>query len=307
MNEPRYQGTAIDLGGIRIDAIAECEAVPVSRAMLFPDLTADALSAHVDWMTPDFYDPATDCFLLRRQSWLVRTAALTMVVDCGGGEKQDRAQASSGLDKSGWLPNLLALGVAPDAVGVVVNTHIHPDNVGWNTRLIEGKWVPTFPNAEYLIGRTELAHWFGEAIKRPDLGGPMLDDSVLPVLDAGLGRFVEGVHQIADGIVAEPVHGHTPGQMMVRLTGTNGEAVIAADVMHQPLQVRLPELSTGFCSDRAAAAATRRDFLVRFCGTPTIILPTHFRRGTAGRIVAAAGGYEYWFGVPDRLKASPAH
>lgn len=295
-------GAVLDLGGMRVDAIVEFDALPVPRAMLFPDLDDAAAAVDAGWMAPDFLDPATDCFLLRHQGWLVRTPRLTMVVDCAAGDAGTAAAAPRG--RSDWCSNLAALGVDPQAVDIVVNTHLHAGHVGWNTRSTADGRVPTFAKADYLIGRNELEYWFTEDLRGPAPQRRLLDDHVLPVLDAGLGRFVDQSHEITEGVILEPAYGHTPGHMIVRLTGGDGEAVIAADVMHQPLQVRRPDLSSGFCVDRTVAAATRRAFLRRFCDTPTVILPTHFRRGTAGLIVAAEDGYDYRFGIPENLKAT---
>ena len=157
---------------------------------------------------------------------------------------------------------LADIGVGPEDIDLVMCTHLHPDHVGWNTRLLDGRWVPTFPNAKYLFARTELEHWLAEAdatgLSRT---GDYVADSVMPVLEAKREVIVETDHAIEDGVWLEPLPGHTPGQFGVHLNSGDAEAVISGDMMHHMLQCHLPHWSTNFCTDQDAARQTRRAFL----------------------------------------------
>ena len=97
----------------------------------------------------------------------------------------------------------------PNSIDTVLCTHLHVDHVGWNTMLRDGKWVPTFPRARYLMGRAEYEHWRDNPA-RPDMQ-PILADSVTPILDAGLAQLVETDHRICDELSLVPTVGHTPG------------------------------------------------------------------------------------------------
>ena len=92
-----------------------------------------------------------------------------------------------------FLDDLSAAGFPPESIDVVLCTHLHVDHVGWNTRLEDGRWVPTFPRARYLFARREWEHWSTE---RDDDTQRIMADSVKPVLDAGLADLVETDHRV---------------------------------------------------------------------------------------------------------------
>jgi glyoxylase-like metal-dependent hydrolase (beta-lactamase superfamily II) len=156
------------------------------------------------------------------------------------------------------------------------------DHVGWNTRLDNGPWVPTFPRARHLFARTEWEHWSRE---RDDDARRIMADSVKPVLDAGLATLVEMDHRVSDELWLEPTPGHTPGHVSVRLRSGDGDAVITGDLMHHPVQIAEPGWGSHFDSDVEQARKTRRAFCERYADAPVIVLGTHFHHPTAGRIV----------------------
>jgi glyoxylase-like metal-dependent hydrolase (beta-lactamase superfamily II) len=182
------------------------------------------------------------------------------------------------------LDDLHAAGVAPERVDVVVCTHLHVDHVGWNTRLVGGRWVPTFPNATYLFTGEEWEYWRHEK-------DACIADSVEPVVAAGQARLVDSDHAIDPWLRFEPSPGHTPGHVCLRLSTGAGEAVFAGDLMHRTVQVAEPQWSSRFCYDPKRAAATRRAFVERHADTGTLILPAHFPR--AGYIVREDGGHHF--------------
>jgi len=194
-----------------------------------------------------------------------------------------------------FLEDLRAAGVAPEAVDVVICTHLHVDHVGWNTRLADGRWVPTFPRARYLFARREWEHWTSE---EEDGTKRILADSVAPVLDAGLAELVEMDHRVSDGIWLEPTPGHTPGHVSVRLHADGADAVITGDLMHHPVQVAEPAWQSAFDTDPAQARATRRAFCARYADRPVDVLGTHFHHPTAGRIVSHRDAWRFVVGEP---------
>jgi glyoxylase-like metal-dependent hydrolase (beta-lactamase superfamily II) len=165
----------------------------------------------------------------------------------------------------------------------VLCTHLHVDHVGWNTMLLDGKWVPTFPKAKYLMGRVEYEHW-STSSAREDMKH-VVTDSVKPILDAGLATLVETDQRISPEISLIPTLGHTPGHVSVRITSRGEEALITGDFMHHPCQIAHPEWSTLADSNPEQGIQTRWDMFNRLAETPILVIGTHFAGATAGRIV----------------------
>ena len=150
------------------------------------------------------------------------------------------------------------------------------------------RWVPTFPNARYLIVRDEWDHW---SAKPDHWHGNVFGDSVRPVFDAGLVDLVAPGHRVTDEVTLEPTPGHTPGHTSVRIRSSGAEAVITGDLMHHPVQCAHPEWSSSADDDPATATSTRHAFLAAQAGTPTLVIGTHFAAPHAGHIVCDGATY----------------
>jgi glyoxylase-like metal-dependent hydrolase (beta-lactamase superfamily II) len=200
-----------------------------------------------------------------------------------------------------FLEKLAEAGHPPESVDVVLCTHLHIDHVGWNTRLVEGRWVPTFPNARYLFGRIELEHWLASA---GDEDRRIMADSVRPVLDAGLADAVEPDHVVTGEVRLEPTPGHTPGHVSVRIRSQGREAVITGDLMHHPVQCAEPLWQSHFDVDPDAARATRRRFLEQQADRDVLVLGTHFAAPTAGHVVRAGAAWEFRPELPPEPDAA---
>src|SRR5262245_24727338 len=285
---------SIDLGGIVIRDVLEFAGPRFRPHELLPDSTPERIAVHRSWMEPDLYDAARDLLWIDRRSYIVQTRHHTILVDTCVGEDKERTRPSFHHLRSPWMGNFRTLGLAPEAVDVVFCTHMHADHVGWNTRLANGRWVPTFPNARYLFGRIELDFCRSELARRPDPDGPILEDSVLPIIDAGQAVLVDDSYEIEPGVFLELTAGHTPGHLCLHLQGTR-RAVLTGDLMHHPVQVWEPQWNSCFCLDAARSRQTRQDFLQRHCETDALILPTHFGRGAAGRVMSRPGGFRFDF------------
>ena len=212
---------------------------------------------------------------------------------CIGNDKSREGHPNVHMRKTDWLAQLAAGGAAPEEVDFVLCTHLHVDHVGWNTRLVEGRWVPTFPNAKYLIARTEFDHARIEARERPeaDLGG--FADSVLPVVEAGQAVMIDTDYAMDDTLWLEPTPGHTPGHVCIRVASRGAAAVISGDVVHHPVQYAEPDWNSGFCIDAEEARSTRRAFLDRYAETGTRVLPAHFATPTVGTIERAGDAWGF--------------
>jgi glyoxylase-like metal-dependent hydrolase (beta-lactamase superfamily II) len=213
-------------------------------------------------------------------SFLVETPKAKVVVDTAVGNSKSRAAEHFNMLDTGFPANFRAIW-NPDDVDAVVSTHLHVDHVGWNTRLEGGAWVPMFGGATYYFVEREYLHWKKFADNN-DAGNPMFDaanvfnDSVRPVVDAGLATFVEPEATLVPEVSLIASHGHTPGHVSVLIESSGDSAVITGDLMHTPCQIGCPEWSSVYDADPAAAAATRQAFLDRFADTGTLVIGTHF-------------------------------
>jgi glyoxylase-like metal-dependent hydrolase (beta-lactamase superfamily II) len=281
--------TTFSRGDIAIDRIVELE-VPFSAALSFlPDLRPEILDEHRSWLTPRALDPQGNlifCF----QSYVVRTPHHTILIDSCVGNHKDRTAFPAMHMKSDdtYMRALKSAGLTVDDIDFVLCTHLHFDHVGWNTRLADGRWVPTFPNARYLFAQREYAHWTEQHAKTPVA---CIADSVLPIVEAKQAELVRSDHALDDHVRLLPTPGHTPDHFSVCLGRGRDDAIITGDVLHSPLQARYPELSMRADFDRKQAAVTRRSLLERCCDTGTLCCTAHFPTPSAGRITRWDDGF----------------
>ena len=283
------------VGGIEWHRIIESEEPDFDVGFLLPDATPEALAPHRAWLEPRFLDPASNKLVMAMQSYLLRTRHRTILVDaCVGNHKERRFHAPwAHRTSTRWLDNLAAVGLAPDDIDFVMCTHLHADHVGWNTRLLDGRWVPTFPNARYLFARTEYEHWIEVNKGGKKYSDGCIDDSVLPVVEAGQAEIVADDYAFDDEISFALAPGHTPGHVAIGLASQGKRAVLSGDVCHTPLQCREPGWSAVGCSDRAQSAATRRAFLERHCDTGTLVMTAHFPSPSVGFVRARGEAFDW--------------
>jgi glyoxylase-like metal-dependent hydrolase (beta-lactamase superfamily II) len=266
------------IGEATVTAVKEIE-VPLPAAALIPDAVPENLAPH-PWLWPHYVDD-TGKLRVMIQALLVRSGGRRIVVDtCVGNDKERTFSAFDHL-ATGLLDELAAVDFARDRVDTVVCTHLHVDHVGWNTILQDGKWVPTFPNARYLVAREEWEYWREHDDREY---GDVLGDSVAPIFDAGLVDLIEPDHRITDEVCLESTAGHTPGHLSVRISSAGAEAVITGDLMHHPSQCAHPEWASSADVDPQAARATRRAFLERHADSPVLVIGTHFASRSAGHV-----------------------
>ena len=281
------------IGDMTVSRIVEYEGPIFPPGFLFPDADEDTLRANADWLQPAFIDPETGHLIMSFHSYVVRTPRHTILVDTCLGNHKHRPQRDFWHMRDGpYIADLAAMGIAPEDVDFVMCTHLHVDHVGWNTRLVDGRWVPTFPNARYLFGRRELEHWQSVAAAAPDapVNHGSYQDSVLPVVEAGQAVLVDDGHTLDDGIWVEDAPGHTPGNAMISLKSAQGNAVLTGDTIQHPLQLARPDWSSAFCDDPALSRESRTRLIEGAADTDTLVLTGHFPDPVAGRIVSAAGG-----------------
>jgi len=275
------------VGEVRISRVVEIEGASPGT-FLFAEATPERLLQHA-WLKPRFLTDegktigSIHCFA-------VESAGRRIVVDTCVGNDKPREVKAWNLRQGRFLADLAEAGFARESVDTVLCTHLHVDHVGWNTMLAGGRWVPTFPKARYLFGRAEWAHWSG-ATEGTDW--QVQDDSVRPVLEAGLADLVDSDHRLTDEVFLEPTPGHTPGHVSVRISSRGADAVITGDLMHHPVQCAEHGWASRFDVDPEMARRTRRAFLERYADRPVLVLGTHFATPTGGRIVRDGKGYRF--------------
>ncbi|MBV9996260.1 MAG: MBL fold metallo-hydrolase [Caulobacteraceae bacterium] len=268
------------VGAVKVTRVVEIE-IPIAYRAERPFLkgaTPEALRA-IPWLFPHF---VTDDGSIRLSihALLVEAPGLRLVVDTCLGNDKPRKLMPEPL-ATDFLRQLESAGWKREAVDAVVCTHLHVDHVGWNTMLENGKWVPTFPKARYLIGRRELEHWTAEGNEEQQ---QILADSVRPIFDAGLAELVDPDYRISPEVRLIPTAGHTPGHVSVMIESQGERAVITGDMSHHPCQMVHPDWCPEVDCDPAAATAMRRRMFAEWADQPILVIGTHYAGPTAGHV-----------------------
>ncbi len=284
----------LNIGNFAIDCVVDLERPFLHAQTFFPDLTDDMFAdcrrvlPKAD-LTPD--GRLQMCF----QSFLLRTGRHTILIDTCCGNGKDRASRPDFHHlNTNYIGALAEAGVKPEQVDFVMCTHLHWDHVGWNTRLLDGKWVPTFPNARYIIGRTEYDYW-DTRFQRGEEGIHLTSfaDSVLPVMREGRAVLVDDDYELDKGLWLEPCPGHSPGHVLINLASNGAHGLVSGDVIHHRIQLAFPEMSTIADTDRALARTNREALIARLADSPTILVPAHFPPPVFGRVVRSEQGFAY--------------
>ena len=289
------QGTRI--GNFEVHRVAEYEGPFLAPHEFFPDFDPEVVRANADLLGPRLIDPASGKLMFSFHTFVIKTAHHTILIDsCLGNDKERPSRPQFHLMRSNYLGDLAAVGVKPEDVDFVMCTHLHWDHVGWNTRLDNGRWVPTFPNARYVMAQREYSHWEGVHKQGDDTPHRRaFEDSVLPVVRTGQSQLVDDNFALEDGLWFEPTPGHTPGNVVIHARSLDETTVFMGDVIHHPVQLIKPEWSTFACSDRELSRRTRTRLIEEHAERGTRLLPAHFPSPTAGRILRHRGAYRYAF------------
>jgi glyoxylase-like metal-dependent hydrolase (beta-lactamase superfamily II) len=270
----------ITLGNVTITRVWEYfGSVEMTPDTFFPESPKEVWNGGASWLTPHFLDSETNIVNSAIQTWLLRSGGKTILVDTGVGNHKDRPYAPVwNRLETGFLANLARAGVAPEDVDIVINTHLHIDHVGWNTYLNGRQWIPTFPNATYLMPKDDFDFWNPENDHKPLLGRGnqnVFEDSVAPVHQAGQTLLWENSHQIDADLRLDAAPGHTPGSSVLTLTSGTDRAVFVGDMLHSPVQILEPDSNSCFCEDPAGARATRRKVLGWAADNNALVIPAH--------------------------------
>ena len=280
MNQGKWR-----IGDVTVTRVVEIEATG-GMSRVIPDAKRERLK-EIPWMYPHFADE-NGRMRGAIHALIVEAPDRTIMVDTCVGNDKERGNPAWNQLQTAFLDDMEKAGYVLDAIDNVLCTHLHIDHVGWNTMLVDGKWVPTFPKARYLIGQVEFAHWQADTDEDQVA---VMTDSVLPVFDADLVDLVETNHKISDEISLIPTVGHTPVSYTHLIRSNGEEAMITGDFIHHPCQFAHPEWSSSFDTDPVQSAQTRREVFDRYADTPTLIIGTHFATPTAGHLKRDGDAY----------------
>jgi glyoxylase-like metal-dependent hydrolase (beta-lactamase superfamily II) len=286
--------TQVKVGDITIHRIVEQEGPFFAPLEFFPTLAPELLEENRSWLQPTYIDPATGKLVLCIQSYLVRTQHHNILVDsCVGNHKPRPTRPFWNMMTSDrYERNLAATGLGVADIDYVMCTHLHTDHVGWNTRLENGRWVPTFPKAKYLFAERELAHWTEREEKNP-ASHPWITDSVLPIVAARRAEVVRSDHRLNELVQLIPTPGHSIDHYAVQVGKAGQDALITGDMIHSPLQARYPDLGMFADYDSRQAGQSRRSVLERCCDGATLMCTAHFPSPSMGRLARWEDGFKF--------------
>jgi len=265
------------LGGqINLIQIIEFHGPTHDAQWMLPDTSRQLFDANASWLTDHFWMPRTNRLVFTYQLWLLKMTDAIVLIDTGCGNHKERLSPYQNKINTPVIDWLEAVGAPAEKVTHVLHTHLHADHVGWNTHLVDGRWVPTFPNATYYMPKLDYELFRLKRARRmgPEMYDGVLADSVTPIIEAGLARFVKAGDEIA-GLVAIAAPGHTPGQLAYALRHCGDEIIFSGDVLHSPIQVPFPDINSRWCEDQEQARVTRHLLLGRAAATGATLIPAH--------------------------------
>jgi glyoxylase-like metal-dependent hydrolase (beta-lactamase superfamily II) len=283
-----------NIGDVTITRVVE-SVTSISSAGLLPSASDDVIASHASWLRPHFVDDDGK-LVLSIHAFGITVGDRKIIVDtCIGNDRHIPGMEALNL-QTPFLADLADAGFPREEVDTVICTHLHFDHVGWNTMLVDGEWVPTFPNARYLLCRDEWEHW--EAAF-PEVGSARgyaatIDDAVRPVVAAGLADLVPADHRVTDEIRLEATPGHTPGHVAVHVESGGRHALITGDLAHHPVQFAEPDWFADPDTDREQSSATRRRLLVEHGDSDVLVIGTHFGPPCSGRLVGGDASGNGW-------------
>lgn len=276
------------IGDVTITRVVESvQAIPPTDVL--PSATAEVIESHASWLRPNFVDDDGNLVMSVHALGVTAGDRRIIIDTCIGNDRRVPGMEFLYL-QTPFLADLADAGFPREEVDTVICTHLHFDHVGWNTMLVDGKWVPTFPNARYLLCRDEWQHW---SVEGASGYAATLDDAVRPVVDAGLADLVPPDYKVTDEIRLELTPGHTPGHVAVHIESNGEHALITGDLAHHPVQWAEPQWFSDPDTDRAQSEATRRRLLEEYAGTDLLVIGTHFAPPCAGHLVADGAGWRF--------------
>ncbi|WP_120501526.1 MBL fold metallo-hydrolase [Roseovarius sp. EL26] len=277
----------LKVGNVEVWRILEINGPFKPAEELFPTAGPE-LHAVLNAHAPDQLCPDSGKLIIPIQGFLLKTSSHIILVDaCVGNDKINHGTADwNKRSDTRFMAALTAAGVTPDDIDYVLCTHLHADHVGWNTRLVDGRWVPTFPNAKYLLPDADNDHYAANP-------NDTYQESVLPVIAAGQAELVTADHKLGDYVTLIPTPGHTPGHVSVLIKDGASEALITGDAIHTTAQCHRPDWHFRYDMDPELAVVSRRALLENVSEKGCKILGTHFTLPSTGRVRANGDTFKW--------------
>jgi len=263
------------VGKVKITKVVELETVGSTRFIL--PLASNEEIRKLPWLIPHF---ATEEGRLKMSihSLVVETPKHRIVVDTGlGNDKEGRNVPTWNNRNDPFLEKLTLAGFHPDSIDTVLCTHLHVDHVGWNTKLADGKWVPTFANARYVFGKTEFEYWRDHSVEPTHIA--VFNDSVKPIWNAGMAELIASDAKLTDEISMISTPGHSPGHMSIHIRSDGEEGLLTGDVAHHPCQMAHLDWSSTADSDPRQSVVARRELFSRLADRPVLVIGGHYNAG----------------------------
>lgn len=277
------------IGDVTVTRIEELTLDHYTPALLFPDWNARVLMDHQDWLSPGSLSPNLEYAFMSIHTWVLKTPRYTILIDPGVGNNKNRPYTPA-FDhlRLPFLERLAEAGVKPETVDFVLMTHLHVDHVGWNTRWVDGRWVPAFPNARYVFSKKEYEYYQDPAhhTDRNKTSVIIQQDSVVPLIEAGLAEMIHiDGSEFIDGLSFKPTSGHSIGHSSIFLSSRGENALFAGDLLHHPIQVRYPEWNSSFDAFPEQARASRLWALEYAVERQATLFSSHFPESAAGTVL----------------------
>jgi len=277
--------TSVPVLSIGDVALHRVEELRIPNTITYFTRDEELLAANRHWLAPHFLDQDGG-FDLVFQSWLFESEGRVVLVDpCTGNGRPHPVEFFDRLDTP-FIERMAGTGFRPQDIDFVVCTHLHHDHCGWNTQLRDGRWVPTFPNARYILRRAEFDRWGAhrDRYRGVDYNEGVFERSVRPVVEAGLADLVSGSHRLTPGMVVEPAPGHTLGHQMLHLTASGEHALFTGDCFHHPIQLVDPAIPFGDSEDMEQTIATRLRLVESAADLPALLIAAHLPAPYAVRV-----------------------
>jgi glyoxylase-like metal-dependent hydrolase (beta-lactamase superfamily II) len=229
-------------------------------------------------------------------SLLLRSQGKTILIETGVGDKERPRAQSTPLAEGNLLDELQAISVSPEDVDVVINTHLHADHCGWNTRTSKGgDFVPTFPRARYLIQRGE---W--EAARHPNerTRATYLAENLLPLEEAGQLELVDGETAVTDEVTIIETHGHTRDHASIVLASGKEKAIYLGDMIQHPIQLERAPWVSSFDLYPLEAMETKKAVVAQAIAERQLVIAVHCPFPGLGYMSETADAKRKWSPVP---------
>ena len=219
-------------------------------------------------------------------SVLVRSEGKTILIETGVGEKE-RPLKQTERGGGTLLDELASIGVLPEDVDIVINTHLHADHCGWNTRRQpDGAFAPTFGRARYIVQRAE---W--EAATHPNerTRATYLVENLDPLSESGQLDLIDGERSLTGELTIVPTPGHSMGHAIVVIASGNERAVYIGDVIQHVAQLERLAWVSSFDIYPLEAMETKRAITARAIAERHLIIASHADFPGLGHLVEEDG------------------